>query len=271
MIGGSNFVAVRYSNAELAPFFGAGARFFIASFLFLGATRLARVGLPQGAALIGAVLFGLINFSLGYAFAYYALQQVSAGTASVLMAMTPLLTVVLAVAHGIERFRSRALIGALIGLAGIAVVFFEQLSVNVQPVYLAAMLGSALSAAEATVLVKRFPRTHPLSTNAVAAFVGGVLLLAMSFGLGESHALPERDATRVAFAYLATIGTVGLFAPLLFVVNRWTASATSYVLLAAPLVAISLGAVLRGEPVSASFLVGAVIVLAGVYIGALSR
>ena len=47
-------------------------------------------------------------------------------------------------------------------------------------------------------------------------------------------------------------------------------SATSYALVVMPLVAISLGALLRGESVSPFFLVGAAIVAVGVYVGALS-
>jgi drug/metabolite transporter (DMT)-like permease len=57
----------------------------------------------------------------------------------------------------------------------------------------------------------------------------------------------------------------------LYLLARWTASATSYAFLLFPLVAIALGALLFAEPVQPSFLLGGAVVVAGVYIGAIYR
>lgn len=262
---------MRYSNAELPPFWGASIRFFAASAIFAVVMLAARLRPPHGAALIGAIVFGAVNFGISYAFAYYGLQRVNAGTAAVIVATAPLFTLVLAVAHRIERFRVRPIIGAVIALAGISIVFRQELSADVPAIYLLAMLANAAALAEALVIAKRFPRTHPITTNAVGALVGAVLLLALSLVTGEQQALPSRSDAQVALLYLSTIGSIGLFGLSLYVVSRWTASATSYALVVAPLVAITLGAILRGEPISALLLVGALIVGAGVYIGAISR
>jgi drug/metabolite transporter (DMT)-like permease len=62
-----------------------------------------------------------------------------------------------------------------------------------------------------------------------------------------------------------------VFVLVLYVLARWTASATSYAFLLFPLVAIVAGGVLLHEPVQPSFLAGGAIVLAGVYIGAVYR
>jgi drug/metabolite transporter (DMT)-like permease len=88
---------------------------------------------------------------------------------------------------------------------------------------------------------------------------------------GERHVVPARGATWIALAYLVTIGTVGLFLLFLFVLKRWLASSVAYEFVLAPFVATALGAWLLDESVSPLTVVGAVLVLAGVYIGALSR
>ena len=270
LIGGSNFVAVRFSNAELPPYWGAALRFFPASVLLFAAMVVWRIPLPYGAALVGALLWGVINFGVGYALTYFGLQRVNAGTASVLLATVPLFTLGLAVLQRLERPRLRPFVGALIALAGIAIVFGEQLSANVEPVYMLAIILNAAAAAEAGVIAKRFPRTHPFATNAVGMLVGAAILFGLSLLAGETHTLPQRTDTQLAVVYLATFGAIGLFGLFIFIINRWTVSATSYALVVAPLVAISLGALLRGEAVSPFFLVGAAIVAAGVYVGALS-
>jgi drug/metabolite transporter (DMT)-like permease len=77
-----------------------------------------------------------------------------------------------------------------------------------------------------------------------------------------------RIETWLALAYLVVFGSVVVFILVLYVLERWTASATSYTFLLTPLVAIVLGALLLDEQVRPTFLLGGVLVLAGVYVGA---
>ncbi len=56
IIGGINFVAVKFSNFELPPFWGAGIRFFAAAMLFLLVVVVRRIELPKERALLGAVI-----------------------------------------------------------------------------------------------------------------------------------------------------------------------------------------------------------------------
>lgn len=270
LIGGLNFVAVRQSNAELPPFWGAAARFGLASLLLFAFAVVSRVPLPRGAALVGALVYGVLGFGAGYAFAYWALVEVPAGLASVLMATVPLLTFFLAIAHGLEAIRWRALAGGLLALGGIALVFRDQLGLAVPLGSLAAMGAAAICAAETGVVMKRFPRTHPIASNAVGMAVGTVLLLFIALASGERVAVPVREATWLAYGYLVLAGSIGLFVLFVFVLTRWTASATSYMFVLTPLVAIPVGAALASESVSPIFLLGGALVLGGVYVGAIA-
>src|SRR5688572_28445507 len=92
LIAGSNFVAVRFSNQELQPFWGATLRFAVACALFFGVMRLRRAALPRGRALAGVAIYGALGFGAFYALLYWALRTVPAGIASVLVALVPLLT-----------------------------------------------------------------------------------------------------------------------------------------------------------------------------------
>ncbi|HEV8228670.1 MAG TPA: EamA family transporter [Candidatus Limnocylindria bacterium] len=270
LIGGSNFVAVRFSNAELAPFWGAALRFVPASALLLAAMALWRIPMPRAAALRGAAIYGVLNFGLGYALTYYGLIDAPAGTGAVILATVPLFSVVLVALHGLEPFRTRGLVGGLIALVGIGLVFREQLSASVPLLSLLALLGNALVISEANVIAKRIPRMHPIATNAVGMVIGSAMLLALALALGEPRALPRATETLVALVYLSIVGSIGLFGLYLVMLRRWTASASSYVLVVAPLVAVALGAALRGEIVTPVFVLGGVIVAIGVYVGALS-
>lgn len=268
VIGGFNFVAVRFSNAEIPPFWGASFRFAAASLLLFGAVIFLRVPLPRGRALVGTLLYGVLGFAAGYALAYWALVEVPAGTASVIMALVPLLTIMLAAAHGLERLRPRPVAGALLALGGIAIVFGERVGIaDVPAVSLLVMGLAAVSAAETSVVVKRFPRSHPVAANAVGMGTGALLLATLGLSSGESLQAPQLAPTWIAFGYLVIVGSIGLFLLFLYVLGRWAASSVSYMFVLAPLVAIPVGALLAGEAVTGAFLLGGALVLAGVYLG----
>jgi len=269
-IAGTNFVAVRFSNAELAPFWGATLRFAIAGSLFFLVMALRHAALPRGRALVGVIVYGALGFGASYALLYWALQTVPAGLASVIIALVPLLTSLFAAAHGLEQLRLRGLIGGLVAAAGIAIVFAEQLRGDAPPLALLACIAGAACIAESSVAAKMFPRVDPSATNAVGMLAGLAILAPLVFLARETPTLPARMETVAAVAYLVTIGSIGLFALFLYVLRQWTATATSYILVLAPLVTIVLASALAEERVTGQFVIGAAVVGLGVFIGMLA-
>jgi drug/metabolite transporter (DMT)-like permease len=269
LIGGFNGVAVRIGNEELPFLWHAALRFVLASALLFGVVALRRVPLPRGRALLGSVLYGLVGFTASFALAYYGLIETPASVGMVILSLVPLLTLLLAVGLGLERLRIQSLAGALLAVGGVALLFWERLSTDAIPLpSLLAILGAAVAIAATGIIVKRFPRAHPVANNAVAMGIGGLVLLAATLVAGQALTLPREPDTIAALAYLVVLGSAGLFMAFLFVIERWTASATSYSLLLMPLPAAVGGALLLGEPITAGLLVGGAVALLGVYLGA---
>jgi drug/metabolite transporter (DMT)-like permease len=96
---------IRVSNRELDPFWGAGMRFAIAAALFSAWMFAARIPFPRGQALIGAMLYGVVGIGVYFAFVYRGLVDVQVGYGQVLLSLAPLLTLFLALAQGLERYR----------------------------------------------------------------------------------------------------------------------------------------------------------------------
>jgi len=270
LIGGTNFVAVRLSDRGLAPLYGAGVRFLGAAVLLYVFLAWRRIPLPTREQLKGTLLYGVLGFAASYACAYLALVSLSSGVAAVIMGSVPLITLLLAVAQGIERFRLRGLVGATIAIAGIVVLVGAPSNAHIPVGALFLMLGAAFSASESSIVLKKYPTGHPMATNAVAMAVGGVLLLGLSVVSGEHWSLPSSSTTWASLMYLVVLGSIGLFALFLFTLERSTASRVSYLFVLTPIVASILGAALAGEAVTAAMIAGGVTVLFGVYVGALS-
>ena len=167
--------------------------------------------------------------------------EVPAGIAAVVLAGGPLLARLLAGAKGMERLSGRALAGALVALAGSVAIFFQPESLAFGWKSLALLGLGALFAAQAVVVAKLAGRQHPAAINFVGMSAGALVLVGAAAVAGERLVLPAGGETRLALAYLVA-ATVGLFLLTLVVVQRWAASAASYVFVLMPVIALGLGA-----------------------------
>ncbi len=271
LFAGVNAVAVRASNAELAPFWGASLRFLFAGAIFWLLVAARRPRLPRGRALRAPIAYGLLAFGVSYAFLYFGLEEAHAGPGQVTLALVPLLTLLLAVAQRQERFQLRGLLGAIVSAAGIVVIFSDQLSGDVPLTSLLALLAGAVVVAESGIVARGARGTDPYVMNAVGMTVGVAFLLGLSIISGEPRTLPSQSTTWLAVGYLVTFGSVGVFALALRVLHEWPASKAAYQFLLMPLVTVAVAASLVGEIPSLGFVVGGAIVLLGVYIGAFAR
>ena len=269
IMGGGNAIAVRFSNVEIPPFFGAGIRFLAASLLLFLFVFYRRLPLPKDRALVGVFIFGTLQFGFNYALIYWSLLSVPAGMFQVIFAVVPLLTFLFAILHRQESFQWKVLIGGLLATAGIAIVFRSQLSAEISLLSLLAIILAAAFSAEAIVLFKTFPKAHPITTNAVAMAVGAIILFIGSWITHETPHVPSLSVTWISVGYLVLFGSVAVFVLALYVLSHWTASASSYQLVLIPIVTVLLAAWISHEQITATLLFGGVLVLVGVYVGAL--
>jgi drug/metabolite transporter (DMT)-like permease len=271
VLAGGNAVAIRFSNRELDPLWGAGLRFVLAASLLAAVMAVLRLTPPRGPALAGALLYGAIGFGGAFAFAYYGLLHIHAGLGQTLLAIVPLATLFLAVLQRQERVRAGAVVGGVLAVAGIAVMSNATLKEDVPVLSLFAVLGGALCFAQAAVVVRRFPPVHPVVMNAVGMATGAVLLLAGALLARESYELPQRSETWLAIAYLVPVGSVLVFVLYLVVLRYWQASRAAYEFVLIPVFTVALSIWLDDEPLGLGLLLGGPLVLAGVYVGALRR
>ena len=125
LFAGATGVAIRFSNRELAPIWGACLRVAPAAVLLVFIMLALKLALPRGRALVGAMLFGLVQFAGGFGFFYIALVQIPAGLGQTILALVPLATLLLAVAQHQERLHGAAVVGSLLGLAGVGLISLD--------------------------------------------------------------------------------------------------------------------------------------------------
>lgn len=271
VFAGGSAIGIRYSNRELPPLWGAGLRFALAGALLAALMAALGLQLPRGRAAAGALLFGALHFGAAMALAYWGFTRVHAGLGQTVIAVVPLAALLLAVLQREERLHARAIVGALLALAGVASLSRTPLHEGVPLLSLLAMVGSACCLAQAAVVVRRFPTVHPVTLNAVGMLTGALVLVLGSLALGERITIPRERATWLAIGYLVVLGSALGFVLYVVVLARWSASRAAYGFVVSPIVALGLSAWLDHEPLRGQLLLGGALVLAGVYVGALRR
>jgi drug/metabolite transporter (DMT)-like permease len=268
LLAGGNAVGIDVVADELEPFWAAALRFTAAGLIFLAAMLALRVPVPRGRSLLGAVMYGVLGFFLAFALAFWGIPQTGAGTGQTLIALVPLLTLILAAAHGLEALRFRPVLGAAIAVIGVGILAADRLQADVPLLALLAVVLAATCLAETGVLLKGTPSAHPVATNAVGMLVGGLLLGMLSAVAGEPWVMPAQSDTWTAMLFLVIFGSVAVFWLYVFILGRWTASAVSIEFLLIPIATVVYSAILTGEAITPPLLAGGAVILGGVYVGA---
>ena len=254
----------------IPPFTGVAIRFTIASLalLLVGLVTHVPLGRPPRERWLWLVNAAL-TFSTSYGVVYWSEQWVPSGLTAVLFATYPLFVAVLAhFALPSERLTSKAAAGILLGFAGAAVIFSEDLSLLGGPRVAfasAIVLVSPLVSAVASVAVKRWGHgIHPISLTAVPMGITGVVMGGVAAATERGRPIVWNEASVGALLYLALFGSAVTFSLYYWLLSHVRATRLSLVAYTIPVVAVGVGILFMGEALSGRVLAGSALVLAGV-------
>jgi drug/metabolite transporter (DMT)-like permease len=267
IVWGSTYLAIRYMVDTMPPLFGAGVRFVAVGAILLpllAVKRGAGVLRPSRAQLLSCGLVGLLLPGAN-AVVSVAEQNVPSGLAALLIASVPLWIILLRRAAG-ERVGGRSIAAVLVGFAGVALLVRPQGSATIVPLLTcvaAAVMWATGSFASPRVALPR----DPLVTTAWQSLLGGLacLLAALITGeLGDLHPGRWSVDSVLGLAYLVTFGSLLAFTAYAWLLQNAPVSKVSTYAYVNPVIAVALGWLFLSEPVSATTLLGAGIIVASV-------
>ena len=252
-IWGSTWLAIKFQLGRVAPEASVFYRFLASSlllFAYCHARRLPlRYGLRQH---LWIALFGVFMFSVSYICVYYAERYVVSGLVAVGYSASPLLGLLgmrLFFATPVTR---RVLAGPLLGIAGIALVFwpeFSHLKTDGDTALGAlftvmAVLVSALGA----VVAQRNQREHlPLwQSMAWGMLYGSLFSLAVTLALGKPLEFEATPGYVLSLLYLTILGSIIAFGAYLTLLKRIGAARAGYIGVMVPIVALVVSAAFEG-------------------------
>jgi drug/metabolite transporter (DMT)-like permease len=271
VVWSSTWLVIKIGLEDLPPVSFVAWRFVVAAAVLivisLGRTHL----LPRRRSdylVLG--LTGVLMFSLNYTLLFWGELHVSSGLAAVIQASIPIFGMVFA--HWMvpeEPLRWQRLAGALVAIGGVAVICARLLSFNGWLAFLGGLgitIGAA-SAAFSNVWLKA--RKMDLAPSMLAAWqmIFGIVPLVM-LGLtmdGNPVHLHWTTQAVLCLLYLAVIGSSFTFLLLYWLLPRMSVTNLLTISLVTPPGAIAIGWAFGGERLSVWSLLGAGLVLLGVW------
>ena len=279
VVWGSTYLAIRVADRTIPPFPMAGVRYLTAGVLlypaaWLGSRRgprpqsrpqpqpqaRARGALAQwaGMAVVGTMLLAFGNGGVSY-----AERTLPSGLAALLVASVPLWMALADQVINGRRLRPSGWAALAIGLAGIAIVAQPHGHGAVLPVLV--VLGASVSWGIGSVLAGRLPApASPLLGSAMEMLAGGTVLVGLAAATGEAWPGHASTESLLALAYLVGPGSLLALTCYMIALRRLPTSVVSTYAYVNPVVAVALGALLLGERLTLSALIGGAVVVASV-------
>jgi drug/metabolite transporter (DMT)-like permease len=216
------------------------------------------------------LLLALFNVVIFIGLQTYAILHLPSGSAAVLVYLQPILVGLLAWLILGEELSIAKIVGLLLGFSGIVAVSagsFSGAANAISPLGVALGASSALSWALGTVYFKKFEaRVSTLWAVAVPFLVGGVMLMALGLVVEPWGGVSWTGEFLASILYSSLVGISAAWVIWFALVRAGEASRVAAYIFAVPLTAVLIGVVFLDEPMSYTLLIGAALVVCGIYL-----
>jgi drug/metabolite transporter (DMT)-like permease len=270
LIWGSTWFAIKLQLGVVPPAVSVTWRFLAAAAMLLGYAVVRRLPLRFSARdHLWMALQGLLLFCLNYVGFYLAEQTLPSGLAAVICSMLTIGNIIGMRWFFNVRTRATNLCGAIIGIAGVGLLFWPDLrsmsATNATAMGILLALGATLSASLGNMVATRNQRQHLpiLQVNGWAMLYGAAITGAAAVALGEKFSFDRSWRYMTSLAYLAVFGSIVAFGAYLTLMKRIGAHRAGYTMVAIPVVALLISTGLENLRWTANLWTGVALCLLG--------
>jgi drug/metabolite transporter (DMT)-like permease len=269
-VWGSTYLGIKIVVETLPPLLSAGSRFAVAGALLGAILALRGTSLRVSRAELGACAFvGALLLTFGVGVVHVAETRIDSSVAAMIAGTVPLQVILLRIGAGENPARATRL-STIAGLAGLGLVVAPGLGSGSTALGLAVMIGASVSWSTGSFVSRNLPLPRDPFVGAVYEMAAaGLLLTAGSLVFGEWGELGGDSFALdsvAAWLYLVVAGSLVGFTAYAWLLRVAPISLVVTHQYVNPLVAIALGMLVLGERPSPWTLVGAVVVVAAVYV-----
>jgi len=272
LIWGSTWLFIKTGLRDLPPFTFAGLRFLLASAILWAIVIAWRRPLPKDwRDWLKLAWVGGVSIALNFGLIFWGEQHINSGLAAVLQATIPAFGLIFAHYYlPNERLTARKLAGAGVGVAGVSLIFYDQLKIEGAAAMqgCVALLLSSVCVAYSNVFIKA--RCQHIDSSVISAgqMVFGVFPLLALGSVLEGNPFDHRWSAQSALAlvYLALIGSVLGFLLYFWLVTKIEVTKSMLISLVIPVTALFFGWLTLDEKLSWRVAAGSAAIIAGIWL-----
>ncbi|HET9709945.1 MAG TPA: EamA family transporter [Gemmatimonadales bacterium] len=271
VVWGSTYLFIRYAVQTIPPFLLTGTRFIVAGTLLTAWAMVRGAERPTRANWKAIVIIGVLFFPCANAVVVWAETRVVSGIAALLVAVEPLWVAVLLTLVTRRRPPAAVLGGIVLGLLGLVILVGPKLQTGAAGVDVTAalaLMGASCAWAMGSVYGRTAPLPRaPLLAAGLEMLVGGIGALFVGILAGEPRhlvlaAVSERSL--IALAYLTVLGSIVAFTAYNWLVTVEAPARVATYAYVNPVIAVLLGAIVAGEPLTPRIGLAAVVIVTAV-------
>lgn len=273
---GTTWIASKEGVRHMPALQLAGIRQLIAGALYTGFFLIRGFKLPQGREWIPVLILSFLNFLLSNGLSTWGVQYISAGLGSIMGAIFPLWLVVIGLLISKEKIPRNAIIGLLLGFAGVCIIFYEYLEDFFIADFRFGILLSLVATwtwAFATLYTKKqAARFNPYFSLGLQMVISGIFLVVFTKSIDSENInsfIPFADIpwqSWTAIFYLVIFGSLIAFIAYLYALQHLPTEQASIYAYINPVVAVLLGWLIFSEKLTIFIAVGGAVTLFGVYL-----
>jgi drug/metabolite transporter (DMT)-like permease len=272
LVWGSTYLAIRFVVETMPPFTSAGARFLLAGLLLYLWGRARGEVVASWREWGPAAVAGTFLLLGGNGGVMWAEQRVPSGVAALIVGAIPLwITLLDALVARRGWPGPLATLGVALGFVGIGLLVgpaqLFQSDAAVDPWGALALVGSSLSWSVGSIYARGIKPSSPVMGIAMQMIAGGAVLAAAGLVLGEPwHWNPSAFSERslLALAYLVVFGSLIGFSTYNWLLRHAPITLVSTYAYVNPLVAVLLGNLLGGEPITLRIVLAGTVIVGSV-------
>jgi len=266
LLWSSAFTSAKIALADAPPFLLLAARFLVAG---VGAVAVALAlgqRLPRSRRVWGLIaVFGICQNSLYLGLNFLAMTRVPAGVAAIIASALPLVVAALSRIILGERLPWLGVAGLVAGFAGVLLIMAGRIADGTDPFGVLLCLGGVVALSVATLVVRGVSVGDGLlMVVGLQMLVGAATLLPVGMAFESLADVHPTLSLLIAFSYIVILPGVVATVLWFLLVKRIGATAASAFHFLNPALGVGIAALLLGERVGWTDLIGVLIVTAGI-------
>jgi drug/metabolite transporter (DMT)-like permease len=268
IVWGSTYLGIRIGVSDFPPELFSGIRNLVAGSIILMYARVKGLEFPKSRTDIrrlATVGFMLLCGSMGLI--SWAEQWVHSGVVSLMVASSPLMMALIeTIVFKENTLGIKGWAGLLIGFGGVGFLVMSASGTGSIDIFGSILvILAAFFWSSGSVYSKRFKAAGSVVTHiGIQMLAGGVGLTTAGLLLGEASRVRFTVKSMAAMAYLIIFGSILAYSCYIYVLGKWPSSRAGTYAYVNPLVAVTLGFLVLGEPITYHTIISMVVILGGV-------